>query len=354
MVIRPKRYTTLEGMRGIAAICVVLKHGESLFGAAAPQSAHLAVDFFFVLSGFIIAHAYSEPLRLGFGAAPFMRARVIRLYPLYIAGTVSTVALATASILLRHDGALWAFTQPVVSFPFAAFMLPSPASSVLFPLNAPAWTLLLELIVNAAFAVRWLRSIPAMVVMMGVSGVALLVAAERFGTLDIGWGKDSAIWGLARVFFGFPFGVILYRVHRRIKVANALSVVPALALALLLFANPAGEARIVFELGVVFAGAPLLVLAGAISRPTNAGLIRLYLVLGAISYPLYVLHHPILMAVSGSISRHLPAGPATIAAGCAVFVALLVASWYAAVVDGRLGRTLHRRFRRIAVPVEAS
>ena len=341
-------------MRGAAAICVVLFHGHSLFGIASPDSAYLAVDFFFVLSGFILAHAYTEKLRDGLGAAAFLRARIVRLYPLYIAGSLTAVILATASYTFRHDGSLWTFEQPLVSFPFALFMLPSPASDILFPLDPPAWSLLLELVVNAAFAVRWLRTMPALIVVVGLAGVALMVAAETCGGLDVGWKKGDAAWGLARVLFSFPFGVILYRVHLHIKISNAFSIVPVLALIVLLYAAPAGDSRIVFDLGVVFAAAPVLVLTGAISRPTNTWLIRSYLFLGVISYPLYVLHYPSLSSALGMIDRHVPKGPATIAAAILLAIAAPVLSWYAASADTQFGLLINRRLHRAKLTAEIS
>ena len=213
---RAKRFSTLEGMRGMAAICVVLMHSPGLFGLASPRSAYLAVDFFFVLSGFIIAHVYEARLDQGLSAKAFIRARIVRLYPLYVVGMISGVVIAAAS-LLRHSDLLWSYTQPLVSVPFGLLMLPSPASNMLFHWMLPAWSLLLELIVNIAFSVAWLRSQIALLALMTVSAVGLVVAATIMGTLDLGWDKASAAIGLARVFFSFPLGVVLYRFHQRIR-----------------------------------------------------------------------------------------------------------------------------------------
>jgi len=80
------RFEALDGLRGVAALSVVAAHVYFLFGYAFP-SIDLAVDFFFALSGFVLAHAYGERLRGGMGAGRFMLLRLIRLYPLYILGT---------------------------------------------------------------------------------------------------------------------------------------------------------------------------------------------------------------------------------------------------------------------------
>ena len=345
-MVKSRRFTTLEGMRGVAAICIVLMHGQELFGLAAPQSAYLAVDFFFVLSGFILAQAYAKRLDAGLPGLIFMRTRILRLYPLYIVGSLTSVALALFSLFVRGNDALWAFTQPLVSVPFALLMLPSPASSLMYPLNAPAWSLLLELLVNVAFAVRWLRSGPALMVMVGVSAVLLLLAAERSGGLDLGWGKENVAGGLARVFFSFPLGVLLHRVRRRIRLSDALSAAPVLALGVLLYAAPTGTARTVFDLVMVLVLSPLLVLAGAVSHPISDRMNGLYLFLGAISYPIYALYHPILIASVGTIARHVPAGMASIVAGLVIIGTLLAVSWYAARLDTRIGAAIHRHLHR--------
>ena len=240
---RPKSFTTLEAMRGIAAICVVLMHGDELFGVAAPRSAYLAVDFFFVLSGFIIAHVYAGRLDRGMAPVAFMGARLLRLYPLYIVGMISGAVIAAAS-LLRHSTLLWDYAQPLISFPCALFMLPSPVSIDLFPLDVPAWSLLLELIVNIAFSVRWLRSSRSMLVLMMLSALALSCRQQRWALWTWVGVQTNAPLGLARVFFSFPLGVILYRVHTRISLPSAFSAVPIIALAALLFADPSGAYRV--------------------------------------------------------------------------------------------------------------
>lgn len=343
---RPKRYTTLEGMRGVAAICVVLMHGVAVFGRAAPHSAYLAVDFFFALSGFILAHAYSAALDQGLGAMAFLRARVIRLYPMYILGTLSAVAWAVAPVLLGRDDALWAYTQPPSSLPFALLMLPSPASDVLYPLNVPAWSLLLELVVNAAFAVRLLRSTSALVAVVAVSAVLLAAGAVTTGSLDLGWGKANAAWGLARVFFSFPLGVLLYRLHRGAHPGDVLSAVAVAALAALFFIDLDGAMRPAFDLAFVFVASPILVLVGARCRPVRGWLVRLCLFLGAVSYPIYALHHPTLMAALGMITRHAAPGTAAMVAGLAVVAAMITAARGIAVVDYRVGIGIQRLLQR--------
>ena len=175
-----QRFLTLEAMRGLAAICVVLMHGERAFGVASPMSGYLAVDFFFLLSGFIMAHAYEDRLDLGLPKRSFLHARLLRLYPLYLVGTVFTVVLAVASIVFRHQNTLWAYTQPLVSLPLAVWILPTPTTVVLYPLDTPAWSLLLELVANLAFAFApWRRSKS---LLLTVSSRAWRCSPRRYAT----------------------------------------------------------------------------------------------------------------------------------------------------------------------------
>src|ERR1700761_6040207 len=81
-----RTFETLNAMRGIAAIGVVLFHGRALWHGAVAPHGYLAVDIFFMLSGFVIAHAYEERLRLGLSVAEFAKIRIIRFYPLYALG----------------------------------------------------------------------------------------------------------------------------------------------------------------------------------------------------------------------------------------------------------------------------
>src|SRR3954453_14099780 len=84
-LLEKRLFHSLDAARGVAAIAVVVYHSHLLFGAQWFQSGFLAVDFFFGLSGFVIAHAYGSRLTTGrMTTREFMRARFIRLYPLYL------------------------------------------------------------------------------------------------------------------------------------------------------------------------------------------------------------------------------------------------------------------------------
>ncbi len=335
-------------MRGVGAIFVVLQHGNALFGMASPPSAYLGVDFFFVLSGFIVAHVYAAQLQNGLPVRAFLRSRLLRLYPVYLLGTLSGVAVAAESLLVGHSDGLWNYTQPLISLIFALFLLPSPASDAMFPLDIPAWSLFLEFVVNIAFAIRWLRTTRALLALMVVAGTVLVVASMATNTLNFGWSKETSLLGAARIFFSFPLGVFVYRLHQSlpsIRMPGWFFAVPVLLLAVLVYANPTGPARIGFDLLFLAVISPALVLAGAACDPASARVRQAFIALGAMSYPLYTLHYPSLMALMGSISRHVPAGAATTIASVAMLVGMVVAGWYVANLDARFRAHLNRRRR---------
>ncbi|MEO6395122.1 MAG: acyltransferase family protein [Devosia sp.] len=87
-------FLALDGLRGVAALIVVQRHGYFFLGGDMLPAGYLAVDFFFLLSGFVLAHAYDGRLRTTMSPLGFMRARLVRLYPLYLLGLVLCLPLA--------------------------------------------------------------------------------------------------------------------------------------------------------------------------------------------------------------------------------------------------------------------
>src|ERR1700679_45238 len=152
-----RKYHTLDGIRGVAAIMVLVFHAGSYFGALGIQisksESYLAVDLFFVLSGFVIAEAYAKRLSKGPSAVDFMKIRVIRLYPLYLLGLLIGTVFILGHLRLG-DNSLnqWSGSILAKDFLCALFMLPTPFSSSLYPINLPSWSLLFELIVNGLYA----------------------------------------------------------------------------------------------------------------------------------------------------------------------------------------------------------
>lgn len=268
---QPGRYHTLDAMRGIAAIAVMLYHA----GAASPllvPRGYLAADLFFVLSGFVIANAYEARLRNGLSVRRFLIARLQRVYPLCWLGALAGCLLINGSPLM------------VLLIPY-----PSP-EGLLFSANAPLWSLIFELAINAAWAivaVQWrLRTL-----LLALIGLGTLFAAGilSWGGADLGAHWQTILPGLARTAFSFTFGVILFRLHanhvaRRI---TAMSLLVPMALAAVLLPQVADRA--IADILTAGLALPLLVWLGVrweFPFPKLADR------LGGLSFPLYCLHAP--------------------------------------------------------------
>ena len=187
-----REFQTLNGLRGIAAIFVVIYHFPKDFKWH-PQHAYLAVDLFFVISGFILSHVYGEALRTGLPTGKFMKRRVVRLAPLYWLGLLLSVAVTAMNPAadLRH------LSLPILATYalFGLFLIPShfradPSTNV-FAYNNPSWSLFLELVVNLVHAL-FLRRLKtgALAAVNVLSAVGLLAYGLHDHTNTMNFGFD--------------------------------------------------------------------------------------------------------------------------------------------------------------------
>jgi len=289
----PKLHT-LDAMRGVAAFAVAAFHATLLNNN--PQSPYLAVDFFFVLSGFVIAHAYDARLGGGMTAKEFIGRRLIRLYPLYALGLGLGLAVALVEIALgfgQHPLGV-VFLQFICGLLFLPYPSPDP-EALIVPLNGPYWSLILEMQINIAFAVAfaWL-SLRVVGVVAAASGLAIVGITYMLGTLETGFLLPDYFDGVARVGFSFSAGVLLNRLRHRISLPKIhWSIVLTITAALLIVPKPA-EVRWIYDCVCVIVLFPLLILAGTQSEPSSPRLLRLFLLAGGASYALYAIHTPIL------------------------------------------------------------
>lgn len=285
------RYAALDAMRGLAAIAVVAYH---IARPTAP-SAYIAVDFFFVLSGFVIARAYSRKLAGGLRLASFMKARYLRLYPLFLLG--SLYGLIQVLIYWRTDGT--GGTDLAASIVSTLFLMPSPsfltrpATDILalYPLNGPAWSLFWELLANLVFALVLFRLKTGTLMLIAAASLILLAgSAMLHHNLDLGWEWTSVDGGFARVFFSFTVGMIIYRLRsehgtgRTMESYLALIPVAALCVCLLL---PTQSLKFALVFCVLIS--PAIVLAGTMLEAPRR-LQRACAFLGTMSYPIYMCH----------------------------------------------------------------
>ncbi len=303
----------LDQMRGAAALAVMVYHACLGIGwGGVLPGGYLAVDVFFVISGFVIAYAYDARVG-GLGVAGFLRVRLIRLYPLYALGLLLGVAVVVEQALRGANTHGWA-----VALAANAFFLPAPPTPwgklVISPIDVPGWSLILEIWINLAFALFHRRLSTAMLALIvGCAGFALALLAFIVGVKFTGgqsW--DTAEVGVVRVCFSFPLGVLMYRLRDRLP--NLASLAPLVAPALLiLFCIPSsGPGDFLF----VTVASPLLVAAAAqASRAPLAGF-------GAdTSYAIYVLHFPLMVMVRDlCLASHAPIAMPLFACAAAVVV----------------------------------
>jgi peptidoglycan/LPS O-acetylase OafA/YrhL len=282
-------------LRGVAALVVAFYHCDAMTGLK-PAGGYLAVDLFFVLSGFVLAYAYDARFEEGLSATEFMRVRVIRLYPLYLLGLLA-VTLAILADYFTASHISWTPESLAKSFALSLGFQPTPPGvaprDALYPLNTPAWSLAFELVVNLWFALTWsYLSKRALAAIASVAALLVLATSQIYGSLDAGSTWDTALGGFARVFFSFPVGVLLLRLYRdhgvRIRLGSTL---PMLIVLTLLFLHPSAPLRPIYDAVCVVICFPLLVLAGADAQPHRFTTLCTFL--GAISYALYALHFPI-------------------------------------------------------------
>lgn len=287
---------------------VVCRHAVAIMGAWRPSGGYLPVDLFFVLSGFVISHAYDARLRSGMTPAGFLLRRVIRLYPLYALGLMVALCAALGGFIL-HNGPKWpSMPSILLSGGLAAAGLPVPTavshSGLLFPMNSAFWSLLFEFFANLVFVATFpFLNEWRLKVVVFVSGVTLLVASAFHGNIDMGASWSDALLGVPRVIFSFFVGVAICRAKPALAIrgANFLRNLPQSAiisaiLALLLatfFAPVPDGLRGVFDGMVVVGVFPFVVALGACVEP-GSWFRGSFQFLGKTSYAVYVLHIPML------------------------------------------------------------
>jgi peptidoglycan/LPS O-acetylase OafA/YrhL len=344
---QPRRaFQTLDGLRGVGAFLVVMRHVPALFGPVRVPESFLAVDLFYLVSGFVVAHAYGERLKGGGFFVAFVKTRIIRLYPLYALGLAVGVVIAAYDVIT--DPAGWWTPVKLAEAIFAGvFMLPKiPGLQTNgTALDGPVWTLLPELIANAVYAafIRFMNVwvLGAIVV---VSGLGVALAESLYGGLDVGY-NDADQWAaLARVGYSFFMGVLVFRWFGDRKVNSewaSWACVAALTAALAY--SPSDEMTPFYELGVVMLGFPALLILAARFEP-GAVTGKVFSVIGLISYGVYILHQPL-----GNLTRILlkgrvevPTDASGLAYGAVFLAVVLGLSWW---LDGHFDAPVRRWLR---------
>jgi peptidoglycan/LPS O-acetylase OafA/YrhL len=297
-----ERLYGLDALRGLAALVVVVFH----MGLPV-QGAHLAVDFFFMLSGFVMARTYEQRLMSGeTGRLAFLLSRYRRLWGWMALGT--TIGFG---VMLANGG-----LSPQVAGGYAMMLALVPAlvlPATPYLLNPPLWSIFYELLANAAHACGFSRMgrVPlALLALACAAGLAQAISASGFprgGFPEYHW---LVLW---RVALGYVLGILIWRLFGdrpplRVPLAVAVAILPAYCL--LVWIQPWDMAPLAF----IVLLAPLKMFGGMGARLAPGRLRDAAALAGALSFPVYALHFPLLGLLS------LPYGPA-------VFVVLVLAGW---------------------------
>jgi peptidoglycan/LPS O-acetylase OafA/YrhL len=325
------RFHLLDALRGIAALLIVFYHVVKLLPfyhvtKLLPHSGsldtYLAVDFFFCLSGFVIAFSYEQRLAVALSLKNFFAARVIRLYPTYLLCTFLGLIVLLADHHYHLYGKDGFRLLVMIGLQFA--MLPSPhllGNYYLFPLDIAAWSLFYELLANFAFAslVRMKLASSWMLAILALLSYILL-SFSALESLDVGMFNTwkNVYLGIARVTLSFSIGALVFRLFRRTEqyrppqaLQRVLASAIPVALICILLSSFAARASIVFSLLTIAVLFPLLVYLGALTAiPESWKGVCVFL--GNISYPVYLLQGIFLFAVA---TQHLK-----------LFIACLVAA----------------------------
>lgn len=280
----------LDGLRGIAALVIGALHANQLL-VSFDRYAHpyLAVDFFFCLSGFVIALAYERRLQTGMSFGEFTGRRLLRLFPMILLGSLLGGAVFFLGSLREGGSPIQAaiFTATSLALLPGGFLLGKEA----YPVNNPIWSLFFEVIANLCYAALVPITTRALILTLSISGAVLMYLSYHFGSIArLGFGSPMLfLGGFVRVAFPFIAGLIVYRFIGRFKWRFS-PFIPIIGL-LLLLASPA-PLTWWFDVVAVVVIIPLILLTA--TRSSAGFLATPLVILGNISYPFYLIHQPIL------------------------------------------------------------
>lgn len=352
------RFPLLDGLRGLAAVMVLGYHIVVAEGIIGPLAhGYLAVDFFFALSGFVIASAYEQRLRSGrLSLKDYAVTRLIRLYPMLTIGLLFAAAasLASGAPLGGSVGSL------LLVLLAEELMIPSLfGHGPIFLLNGPQWSLFLEMAANAwhALFVKQLGAGVLIAVIAICAALLVWIGLQHHG-LNMGWRTENLAEGAARTLFSFFVGLGVQRLRAAGRLPKAVlpwwAITALLAAAIGLPNPPAPLAHGLRDILIVLALFPFL-LANAVSAPLPRRLVPLAAWAGFVSYPLYLLHTSVL-----ELAAPVLAAPATpklekLLGYAAVAAACLLLSWAAGKwAEEPIRRRLMGLLKRSPAPIPAA
>ena len=346
----PARYVTLDGMRGLAAIAVALFH----FDIFLMPHGYVAVDFFFVLSGFVLYRSYLPKVREGLGVGRFMVQRFARLYPLFLLGLMLGFAVALQQIWVADPQAP-SPNDLMTTMVFNGLMLPSPAGLPYYPLNVPSWSLFFEIVANLALILlifRLPRVVLAAVCVVAAIGMVPIIWDNGSGNIGALWGEHAI--ALMRTAFSFTLGVIIAMLPEgHLRRSSWVGVLCIAAIGVLLAMPMPREWFAAYDLAIILVCSPVLVYLGSRIEPTRFAAPAAAFI-GEVSYALYAVHWSFIEPMR-SVVRHVGLTPLPAAAlflSVMVTAAWMAVRWYDLPLRRKLTAMLYRDARK-ARPLQA-
>jgi peptidoglycan/LPS O-acetylase OafA/YrhL len=302
-----RQYQVLEAYRGVAALTVVTHHflQVSTPGPWPQPKGHLAVDLFFLISGFVLQDAFGRKLKEGLTPAQLLRLRFERLAPLLFLGALIGCSRPIADILLHLEH------RPTISqfFSWAAtngLMLPAPHTDILFPLNLPVWSTFFQILGTILFAVGLSAArTSVLVAAMALGAAGIVHCAWSNATLNLGWAWSHVEYGFARLAFSFPLGILMARCKHRLPQHGRVGLFAPVALLMAVFLVPVASAYAgAYDVFAILVLNPVLLVVALAWRAPERWQPACTL-LGRLSFPLYALHYPLLL-LDMAILRRMP------------------------------------------------
>ena len=316
-------YQILDGLRGVAAIIVVFFHLAEPLSTShlnnVVNHGYLAVDFFFLLSGFVIGYAYDDRWnKLTIGG--FLRRRIERLQPLVVLGmTLGAITFYfTDSTIwpLIHTVPVWML---IIVWLIGCTILPIPLSmdirgwQEMHPLNSVGWSLFFEYVANILYALGLRKlSNKALTVFVILAGLLLVHFAVTNANGDVtgGWtfNVEQMRIGITRTLFPFFAGLLLSRVAKPVQIKNAFLWCSLLVAIVLLMPRIGGADHVwmngLYESFCIIIVFPLIVYIGASGITHNQTEEKICKFLGDLSYPLYMTHYVLVYFYVAWVSNH--------------------------------------------------
>lgn len=361
-------YEILDGLRGVAALMVLVFHVFDACQANVLPHGYLAVDFFFVLSGFVIGYSYDDRWERGLTVGGFLRRRLIRLHPMVVCGAVVGCLCFLAAGGVKWDGTPVSMGWTLLALLGMLFMVPAlpgwPTEvrgfGEFFPLNGPYWSLFYEYIGNVLYALLLRRlSCRGLALVAFVSGCLVVHAATGLGYLGVGWSAADGGWwqGLVRMLFPYSMGMLMARRFRPVAGMRGTFWWSSLILVCVGLLPQVGGERAAWINGLVDSAVVILLFPGLVwlaasDLETSERASRVSRWLGDLSYPLYAVHYPFMslfffyLGFGGEllpmqkVFDHWPMALLPLCAG--LVLAWLLMKYY----DKPLRRWLTRRFSR--------